>query len=310
MTVSELYMQVAHLGFEDSLESNERFLYAVERAIYQINGFRPHISHVDIVHYPLENLVAPHTPYSDDVVLVNKAGTVFEAHGAVAYSLEAKGVGEIYIYTVVRDQSNEEQETLIGNRSFDLAELTVIRGVLDNTDGKLNGKLIRIKISTNNLVFVRNVAMYGEKYSDNPEDVPAFTPYIRYDLSAIRSDFLAFDSPPIVESDDNSPLCDYYDVEGNELLLSRDISGVFKVAYKRKPAYPSYTKAPSNNNDPIDLDEEMCTLLPLLVASYVFLEDEPERSTYYKSLFNERVAEIQAHKRDYKVKKVINTNGW
>jgi hypothetical protein len=40
-----------------------------------------------------------------------------------------------------------------------------------------------------------------------------------------------------------------------------------------------------NEDDEIDLDEDICQILPLLVASYVWLDDEEEKSSVYRSLF-------------------------
>ena len=61
MTISELYKQVAQLGFEDSLEDNDRFFYAANRALLQVNKLRPAIGNYLINHKPLENLVTEST---------------------------------------------------------------------------------------------------------------------------------------------------------------------------------------------------------------------------------------------------------
>jgi len=61
MTISELYKQVAQLGFEDSLEDDDRFYYAANRALLQVNKIRPAISRYLINHKPLENQVAEST---------------------------------------------------------------------------------------------------------------------------------------------------------------------------------------------------------------------------------------------------------
>lgn len=57
------------------------------------------------------------------------------------------------------------------------------------------------------------------------------------------------------------------------------------------------------------LAEDLCSLLPLLVASYVWLEDEPERSQLYYSRYQERAVEIL---RSVKARSTIKyeTNGW
>ena len=57
MTVSELYKQVAQLGFEDSLEDEDRFYYAANRALLQVNSIRPVTKAHIINHKPLENKI-------------------------------------------------------------------------------------------------------------------------------------------------------------------------------------------------------------------------------------------------------------
>ena len=58
MTVAELYKQVAQLGFEVSLEDDDRFYYAANRALLQVNEVRPAISYYLINHKPLKNLLS------------------------------------------------------------------------------------------------------------------------------------------------------------------------------------------------------------------------------------------------------------
>jgi hypothetical protein len=60
----------------------------------------------------------------------------------------------------------------------------------------------------------------------------------------------------------------------------------------------------------IDLDPELCTLLPLLVASYVWLEDEEEKASYYMNLYRERAADIERKNRSYAPIKIKNIYGW
>ena len=54
MTVSQLYNSVAQLGFEDSLEEDDRFIFAANRALLQVNAIRPVTSAYVINHKPME----------------------------------------------------------------------------------------------------------------------------------------------------------------------------------------------------------------------------------------------------------------
>ena len=60
----------------------------------------------------------------------------------------------------------------------------------------------------------------------------------------------------------------------------------------------------------LDLDEELCSVLPMLVAAYVWLEDEPEKSQYYMNLYRERVQEIVLSHKETAPVLIKNVNGW
>ena len=93
MRVSELYKQVAQLGFEDSLEDDSRFYYAANRALLQVSALRPAVSAYVINHKPMVNLVKPDTfsPIEryDDLS--------FEATDAKAFYFEADGNGILLV---------------------------------------------------------------------------------------------------------------------------------------------------------------------------------------------------------------------
>ena len=59
--------------------------------------------------------------------------------------------------------------------------------------------------------------------------------------------------------------------------------------------YKPYPKKISKNesDSPIDIPRELESLLPLLCASYVWLDDNPERSQYYLELYNAEAALIK-----------------
>lgn len=299
MKVSELYAQVAQLGFEDSLDNDKRFLFALNRALYQLNSIRPHTSSIDVVHFPPRNLLSASGTNSFEAIMVEDGEYSVEASGgAIAYYFEVLGVGKLFI------RLDGETANVI---HFDSPNtLTARRGLIANPDGKN----VSLTFASNNMMCLKSIALYAGLYAQSSDAIPAYAPYYRYDLSEMTEDFLALCSPPVIEANGNLPIYGNYDVDGNCLLLSEAIRGVYRVLYQRKLRQPDYTKKPSENGEAIDLDEELCSALPLLIGSYVWLEDEPERSAYYKNLYNERIAEIAQNKRDYKVTKIIDTNGW
>ena len=58
------------------------------------------------------------------------------------------------------------------------------------------------------------------------------------------------------------------------------------------------------------LDVELCALLPVLIAAYVWIDDEPQKSEYYKYLYSERAAEIERKGKDTSPVIIKSSNGW
>jgi hypothetical protein len=66
----------------------------------------------------------------------------------------------------------------------------------------------------------------------------------------------------------------------------------------------------SKDGSSIDLSDELCSILPLLVASYVLLEDSPDMAGHYLMQYNERVAYLERDRRNYAPVNIYNANGW
>lgn len=289
MRVSELYNQVSQLGFESNLEDDERFYFAANRAIIQVSAIRPAMSTYVINHKPMVNLVMANT-FSP---IERSRDLIFDAADARAFYFEADGDGIVYIQLWDEDPQNGEWITigaieLSSNRRF-----IPYRGFIKK-DGEFVSGRVRLVFAGEYLYSVKNVAIYRDLYSSREEDIPAFEPYTRYDVAALVPDFLSLDSPPISEDEDNKRLCGKYDVEnGSIILLPYSMRGCYKVHYRRKPASLNAENDAASDDTVIDLDEELCTLLPLLIASFVWLEDEPSMASYYLSLYRERAVEIE-----------------
>ncbi len=302
MTVSELYRQSAQLGFEDSLESGDRFYFAANRALLQVALLRPAISSCVIDHTPLVNRIAG---ASFDVIRRSRK-LCFTANNVKSYYFEADGNGELYVEGFI----NGGWETIGSENLSSTRRFLPYRGIIKRDDAFFDGN-VRLRFAGDYVYSVRNVALYGELFSSEKADVPAYEPFTAYDISTLKDDFLSLCSSPICEDDGYTKLNQEYRVEnGCKILLPYSATGVYKVLYRRKPEAIKTERLPENNNDKIDLDEELCTLLPLLVASYVWVEDEPSMAEYYAARYNERAAEILQRERNASPSIIRNTNGW
>ena len=285
MRISDLYKSVAQLGFEDTLESDTRFFFAANRALLQVAALRPAIRSLTISHVPLRNRLSTST-----FLPVQKKGELcFSAGGVKSYYFECDGTGQCF---VERWDAENGAWRVIGHRDLSANRVFKAYRGLVKEDGVFIEDTVRLRFVGEYLYSVRNVALYGEVFSASEADVPAFLPHTRYDISSMVEDFLSLELPVFMESGgEYVRLADGYDVEnGRVLLLPYDADGTYKVQYKHRPAPIESAGSASEEEALIDLDEELCALLPFLIASIVWADDEPQKAEYYLSIYRERAS--------------------
>ncbi len=308
MTIKELYDSVAELGFETELESERLngFILAANRAIVQINRIRPATSIYKLNHFPLVNKLSESTY---EPVCKDDEALIFSTDGAKSYFFECNGNG---IATIEKSTDfGETWETLAAVELVsEKGQFEKYRGLILDVDKPYLG-LVRIKFSGDYIYWVQNVAMYGSLLSADPESVPAFSKYISYDIASLTDDFVSFVCPPITDAqrDKGFILNTDYFVEGaSKILIPASIKGVYDVVYNRQNKQLSLNDDMEETN--IDLDSELCCLMPNLVASYIWADDEPTKAEYYLTLYNAQVAEIMAKEKSLKPVVYRNKTGW
>ena len=308
MTIKELYDSVAELGFETELESERinGFILAANRAIVQINRIRPATSIYKLNHFPLVNKLSESTY---EPVCKDDEALIFSTDGAKSYFFECNGNG---IATIEKSTDfGETWETLAAVELVsEKGQFEKYRGLILDGDKPYLG-LVRIKFSGDYIYWVQNVAMYGSLLSADPESVPAFSKYISYDIASLTDDFVSFVCPPITDAqrDKGFILNTDYFVEGaSKILIPASIKGVYNVVYNRQNKQLSLNDDMEETN--IDLDSELCCLMPNLVASYIWADDEPTKAEYYLTLYNAQVAEIMAKEKSLKPVVYRNKTGW
>lgn len=308
MTIKELYDSVAELGFETELESERLngFILAANRAIVQINRIRPATSIYKLNHFPLVNKLSESTY---EPVCKDDEALIFSTDGAKSYFFECNGNG---IATIEKSTDfGETWETLAAVELVsEKGQFEKYRGLILDGDKPYLG-LVRIKFSGDYIYWVQNVAMYGSLLSADPESIPAFSKYISYDIASLTDDFVSFVCPPITDAqrDKGFILNTDYFVEGaSKILIPASIKGVYDVVYNRRNKQLSLNDDMEETN--IDLDSELCCLMPNLVASYIWADDEPTKAEYYLTLYNAQVAEIMAKEKSLKPVVYRNKTGW
>ena len=269
-----------------------------------MNAIRPQKRVFVINHKPLDNLIRSSSFSPIDV----EGELCFEATGAKAYYFEADGAGSVKIEAF--DESSDSWGTIGGfefsaNRSF-----VAYRGMIQK-DGKFFNGRVRLHFVGDYLYSVRSVALYRNLYSADISQIPAYEAFTRYDISELAADFSALASPPIKEDSEYTVLNQDYEVENDRtILLPNHMRGLYKIVYIRKPEALVYADDPSEDPTPIELDEDLCALLPLLVAAYIWVDDEPEKAEYYLTLYRERVADVERRYKDVAPAMIKSVNNW
>ena len=309
MKVCELYDHVAQLGFEDTmLEYDRHFILSANRALFEVASLRPQTSHVLIHHEPMENMIknysfAPVKKMSD---------IVYTADGAKAFYFEACGYGYCHV-----ERCREVDNVWVWEDCYAPIAISSpgtympFRNFITVDSNFVNGE-VRLRFTGDYTFYVRNAALYEEILGPNVSDIPAFEPFTSYDVPMMADDFLRLYKPPIVDDGTHAYLRgSEYDIEnGKAILLPYDKPGVYKVRYIRKPAPIVDTESPATLQDVIDLDEDLCQLMPLLIAAYVWADDEDAKAQYYLSQYQQQAALIRATEAKSEPVQYRSTYGW
>ena len=251
--------EVAALGFEKEIDADVAFLSATRRAQRRIFNERAVYSSIQII--PEE-----HAPAFYLKKLSHSPGGVHSfAIGKSAYSFRVSGSGGFRI--------GGREYSFSGNK-------TVFRGFADEGD---------------ELVFygdfsytVYDLSVYRGIYADKAEEIRLKGDPLVFDMNLLVGDFLAFGELP---TDSRGKAIVGARFQGSRLYLPESFPGVAYVAYRKKPRELSID-AP---DEELDLPVEAETLLPLLVASYMWLDDDREKAEYYLNAYREEMALIRRY---------------
>ena len=149
---------------------------------------------------------------------------------------------------------------------------------------------------------IRSLAAFGETFASESE-IPIYTERTEYDLGLIAQDFSLSAAPP----------CDGFGKEikgaeilGSRLSLPREWDGEVLILYKAAP--PSVYALLSDA--PINIPREQEGLLPLLTASFLWLDDDFEKASYYMSLYRSALKANKWLGNGRQCSRFVSTNGW
>jgi hypothetical protein len=133
--------------------------------------------------------------------------------------------------------------------------------------------------------------------------LPYYTPL---PVSEEREDFFCFPSHPLLR--DGKPLREGRDylVENGTLKIAREACGPLTVRYYRRPALLTR----DNLEEKLDVAPYAEGLLPLLAASYLWLDDRGDLATHYLSLYRAEAEELKKSLHRHGGATVACGNGW
>ena len=165
-----------------------------------------------------------------------------------------------------------------------------------------------IEFSGECLYSIRNLAMYHTITSTDADRLIPYTQHIPYDFTKLVPDFDHFKTPPLVILNNRIVSDGQFAILGGKtLLLPISYPGAYTVEYLAKPKFIS-EYMPDDTD--IGLDDDLCALLPLLIASYIWLDDEPEKAQYYYNMYTQRAAEVSLATRGDSRLPFMSVNGW
>ena len=270
MTVLDVKNAILAYGFSRDLADTDGLFYtSLNLALTAVNRLRPRTGSAVIVHEPVSAVAEWHD-------VTRRSGGELLSYRSLARSavFEVTGTGGVRVTNGTIDG--------MGAASWSLqtgwTRFTVFG----------DGEII-LEFSGEYPYAVRNVAFYDTPF---PNAIALFGgETVEYDLRRVVPDFgratlpILCDGIPVTPSDPLLRLA-----HGYVLSVPKDARGTYEVIYER--ALPRY-KDEDSDEEEIPLDGDLVDLLPLLVASYVWLDDEPEKAARYEALYRAATAEIR-----------------
>ena len=277
MTLNELKNSVVDLGFEMGLDREEMLIPALSRALYTIYMDRPRLKTVMIsAGGDRGRLLAKHIYHEGGEVINYKLS-------GIAYSFRVSGIGS---YVITMGATREEH-------SFD-GDMTVVRGKL-STPGS-------ISFLGEYAYDIYSLAEFSSTRGPRLSDIPIYGEERSYSLEDICPDYLGSYSLPKTGT---GAIIRGSDITGGIMHLPYTYRGEVLLTYKRAP----YVASGDDMEERIDIPREVDELLPLLVASYLWLDDDADKAQYYMSLYRSGMATVQRSGSGEFVSEYA-TNGW
>lgn len=289
MTYGELRQAVVHLGLVDSFDDptlEAAFSSAASRAQAEIVRLRGSVRTLRIAHRPLlpSEIFSDFSHFGEDISKnADKAAAFcfYISHGSGVLTLKnGKNTATLPIHGAKR--------TLIAHS---------LREIFPEPDGTS----LEFIFGGEYYYSIDSFAVYDVLCADGNIQPPDRG--VEYDMSLICEDFLRFcDLPLSPDSDDVE-----YLIEGSKLIIPLDACGDYTVSYIHRPR--EITEG-TREEDMIDLDADLLTLMPHLTAYYIWLDDMPAKAAEYYRRYTEAASLIVNTRHATSRRVYHSSNGW
>ena len=277
MTLNELKAEVAALGFEREMELDNSLLSAVNRSLKQIFTERNAERIMRVFTYKPKTSL-----YVEEFAHSTALAENFRAVGR-AFAFRSYGTGSV----LVLDE--------YGERVFDFSG-----------NGKITRAFVKgeatISFSGDFCYTVRDLSVLLETPSDRVEEILPKERLHIFSGSEYDTRFVSFTSQPCDEY--GNPISNA-SIRHGEVIIPGEYGGVVNIPYKYHPVPLTLDDGESEIDIPIECEG----ILALLVASYVWLDDDAAKAQYYFNMFREGMNAVKYYNRETVAGKYL-TNGW
>ena len=277
MTLNELKNDVAMLGFENDVENRDCFIASVNRALNLLYVDRPVSKTMTI------SFASPKVSFIRPFIEHRSGETISFPISGRSISFRTKGEGECII--------------------SDVSGSSIVFFTMDNQLTK------RILKSDGTVTFrgdfyynVINLAVFDDVLGSGTAEIPEYTP--RRELSPIEycDDFRSFAGLPC--NDKGEPINEAILRDGR-ISMPYEFCGNLYLTYYRLPKRVTG----DDGNVKIDVSDECAVLLPLLTASFLWLDDDAAKAQYYMSLYRDAIVNIKRFS-TMQINTEYRVNGW
>lgn len=298
MTVFDVKQAILGYGYSRDLANNDELFYTVlNLSIQEINRLRPRTERLVIAHEPVKAIAT-----YPDTTLIKQEEPVTHTVKARSVSFEVSGTGavEVTAEKKVEDKYVPVDAWLDGDTNKTRDNWTQLNGWRRITVTAAEDAYISLKLTTNDtstVGYIRSLAFYDVAViSHLPSDKT-----VTYDLALMQERFARVVLPIMKDGVELSSSA--YSLYGNRLSIPVDATGTYEVTCEVFPARVSE----ADDHTTIPLDADLAELLPLLVASQVWIDDEPEKALLYEKRYQRAAAMIRPTER---VTHFTDRRGW